>query len=98
MWGFFIKCGQNFENVGNVGPLGTLHTIIHHSCHVSDFFLNVTSCIQLTAFVLWVKGCGMRGLTAPNYAHRDWIPRPDARNQPTIDGSATASDLWSLDK
>ena len=24
MWEFFIKCGQNFENVGNVGPLGTL--------------------------------------------------------------------------
>ena len=25
MWECFIKCGQNFENVGNVGPLGTLH-------------------------------------------------------------------------
>ena len=23
---FIIKCGQNFENVGNVGPLGTLYT------------------------------------------------------------------------
>ena len=23
---FFIKCGQNFENVGNLGPLGTLLT------------------------------------------------------------------------
>ena len=24
MWESFIKCGHNFENVGNVGPLGTL--------------------------------------------------------------------------
>ena len=24
---FFIKCGQHFENVGNVGPLGTLHLL-----------------------------------------------------------------------
>ena len=24
MWEFLIKCGQHFENVGNVGPLGTL--------------------------------------------------------------------------
>ena len=28
MWEFFKKCGQNFENVGNVGPLGSLHVLI----------------------------------------------------------------------
>ena len=28
---FFIKCGQNFENVGNVGPLGTLYRLSPYS-------------------------------------------------------------------
>ena len=27
--GFFIKCGQHFENVGNVGPLGTLYNVFY---------------------------------------------------------------------
>ena len=27
--GIFLKCGQNFENVVNVGPLGTLYVCIH---------------------------------------------------------------------
>ena len=28
MWEFFIKCGQNFENVGNVGNVGPLGTLV----------------------------------------------------------------------
>ena len=30
MWESFIKCGQNIENVGNVGPLGTLLIIYYN--------------------------------------------------------------------
>ena len=57
MWEFFIKCGQNFENVGNVGnvgPLGTLNTGQWYLWHVPSTFAIVNT--HANVFFVFLPG------------------------------------------